>query len=224
MIASDRKAVALERVAAFAKRICTLAMNSPPHLSIALLHIIRILLAKFPKVQQLLGSEYTYAAGTYNAIIDQPDHCGPFATSLWDINLLQAHWHPVVAKHSQQVISSDPASFDVKQGQTEYLFHAYDASGGGFNPPIQAPRKHRFEKKQNKKEQFIRPQKQDTTFTAALESQILVSQPAPTINLAKYFKALRRFDAQKKLFRLKRILGKYEVYKSKNMKRKLQTK
>lgn len=38
MIASDRKAVALERIAAFAKRISTLAMSSYPHLSLSLLY------------------------------------------------------------------------------------------------------------------------------------------------------------------------------------------
>lgn len=38
MIASDRKAVALERIAAFAKRVSTLAMHTYPHLSISLLY------------------------------------------------------------------------------------------------------------------------------------------------------------------------------------------
>lgn len=38
---------------------------------------------------------------------------------------------------------------------TEYIYHAYDPMFGGFNPPIPALRKHRYEKKNSEKVCYI---------------------------------------------------------------------
>lgn len=54
-----------------------------------------------------------YSAGTYNAVIDQPDHSGPFATHLWDLCLLAQHSHPALAKEAAALAREDPSSFSV---------------------------------------------------------------------------------------------------------------
>jgi nucleolar complex protein 3 len=98
----ERRQLSMDRVAAFVKRVLIIAMQLQPNASIALLVVVRDLLRKYPKAQQLLDSEVT-ASGEFLAEIDDPEHCNPFATQTWEFGLLAQHYHPTLAKLARVV-------------------------------------------------------------------------------------------------------------------------
>lgn len=52
-----------------------------------------------------------YGSGHYNADVDEPDHSGPFASSLWELPLLSSHFHPALKKEAAAIAKEDPTKF-----------------------------------------------------------------------------------------------------------------
>ncbi|KAJ1985024.1 hypothetical protein H4R34_000281 [Dimargaris verticillata] len=91
-----RGKVPVNRVAAFAKRLCTVGLHLPPNVLIKCVALLRMLLSKYPRLDQLMSSEESLANGVYLGELDDPELCNPFATSLWEIQALRKHYHPRV--------------------------------------------------------------------------------------------------------------------------------
>ncbi len=66
-----KRQLPLSRVAAYAKRVGTLALHLPPNAAIALIRVLESIFTGFPKAQQLLDVERV-ASGIYHPEIDEP--------------------------------------------------------------------------------------------------------------------------------------------------------
>ncbi|RKP34857.1 nucleolar complex-associated protein-domain-containing protein, partial [Dimargaris cristalligena] len=82
-----RGQVPIGRVAAFTKRLASTAMYYPPAVAVKCITLIRMLLTKYRRLDQLFNTEEAVTSGVYMAELDDPDLCNPFATSLYEIHV-----------------------------------------------------------------------------------------------------------------------------------------
>ena len=82
----------------------------------------------------MLDTEQT-ALGLYLPDATDPDTCQPLATALWEVSLLQRHYHPTVAKLARRVASGDAGVADRPQA----IYRQFDVSRGIFNPAVKLP-------------------------------------------------------------------------------------
>uniref|UniRef100_A0A8C2U8I9 Nucleolar complex protein 3 homolog n=1 Tax=Coturnix japonica TaxID=93934 RepID=A0A8C2U8I9_COTJA len=108
MLAKRRKQVSQQRALAFMKRLSTLALHVLPHSSIGILATNRILMQTFPKMDLLLDNE-SQGSGVYLPELDEPEHCNAQNTALWELHLLQRHYHPTVQKFAAHLAVGAPA-------------------------------------------------------------------------------------------------------------------
>ncbi|XP_072195709.1 nucleolar complex protein 3 homolog [Excalfactoria chinensis] len=141
MLAKRRKQVSQQRALAFMKRLSTLALHVLPHSSIGILATNRILMQTFPKMDLLLDNE-SQGSGVYLPELDEPEHCNAQNTALWELHLLQRHYHPTVQKFAAHLAVGAPAegsaalSLDMSRRPATELFEAYNMKGMTFNPPV----------------------------------------------------------------------------------------
>merc|ERR1712000_579060 len=84
------------RSAAFAKRLGTVTLHSTPAAAIGLLQMCRRIIATDSRLDQLVDPEEVGTLDVFSPDVDDPDNCNPFSTSLFEILLLQDHYHPHV--------------------------------------------------------------------------------------------------------------------------------
>uniref|UniRef100_A0A8B9P425 Nucleolar complex protein 3 homolog n=1 Tax=Apteryx owenii TaxID=8824 RepID=A0A8B9P425_APTOW len=108
MLAKRRKQVSQQRALAFIKRLSTLALHVLPNSSIGILATNRVLMHTFPKMDLLLDNE-SQGSGVYLPELDEPEHCNAQNTALWELHLLQRHYHPIVQKFAAHLIVGAPA-------------------------------------------------------------------------------------------------------------------
>ncbi|KAI8825104.1 CBF/Mak21 family-domain-containing protein [Fimicolochytrium jonesii] len=103
-----KRAVPVERVAAFVKRLATIGLHLPAHATLACLAIIRSLIIRFPRLESLMDAEGRIGTGVYRPLLEDPELSNPFATNMWELTLLLHHYHPTVrtlAKHVAGTVS-----------------------------------------------------------------------------------------------------------------------
>ncbi|NXL95353.1 NOC3L protein, partial [Alectura lathami] len=136
-----RKQVSQQRALAFIKRLSTLALHVLPNSSVGILATNRVLMQTFPKMDLLLDNE-SQGSGVYLPELDEPEHCNAQNTALWELHLLQRHYHPTVQKFAAHLIVGAPAegsgalSLDLSRRPATELFEAYSMRGMTFNPPV----------------------------------------------------------------------------------------
>ncbi|KFR11559.1 Nucleolar complex protein 3, partial [Opisthocomus hoazin] len=141
MFAKRRKQVSQQRALAFLKRLSTLALHVLPNSSVGILATNRVFMQIFPKMDLLLDND-SQGSGVYLPELDEPEHCNAQNTALWELHLLQRHYHPTVQKFASHLIAGAPTegsgalSLDLSQRPATELFEAYSMSGMTFNPPV----------------------------------------------------------------------------------------
>ncbi|XP_025949967.2 nucleolar complex protein 3 homolog [Dromaius novaehollandiae] len=141
MLAKRRKQVSQQRALAFIKRLSTLGLHVLPNSSIGILATNRVLMHTFPKMDLLLDNE-SQGSGVYLPELDEPEHCNAQNTALWELHLLQRHYHPIVQKFAAHLIVGAPAegsgalSPDLSRRPATELFETYSMKGMTFNPPV----------------------------------------------------------------------------------------
>ncbi|NWQ88767.1 NOC3L protein, partial [Burhinus bistriatus] len=141
MFAKRRKQVSQQRALAFLKRLSTLALHVLPNASVGVLATNRVLMQMFPKMDLLLDNE-SQGSGIYLPELDEPEHCNAQNTALWELHLLQRHYHPTVRKFAAHLIVGAPTegsaalSLDLSQRPATELFEVYSMRGMTFNPPV----------------------------------------------------------------------------------------
>ncbi|KFO70989.1 Nucleolar complex protein 3, partial [Cuculus canorus] len=141
MFAKRRKQVSQQRALAFLKRLSTLALHVLPNSSVGILATNRVLMQTFSKMDLLLDNE-SQGSGVYLPELDEPEHCNAQNTALWELHLLQRHYHPTVQKFAAHLIVGAPTegsgalSLDLSQRPATELFEAYSIRGMTFNPPV----------------------------------------------------------------------------------------
>uniref|UniRef100_A0A8C8AQG3 Nucleolar complex protein 3 homolog n=1 Tax=Otus sunia TaxID=257818 RepID=A0A8C8AQG3_9STRI len=151
MFAKRRKQVSQQRALAFLKRLSTLALHVLPNSSVGILATNRVLMQTFPKMDLLLDNE-SQGSGVYLPELEEPEHCNAQNTALWELHLLQRHYHPMVQKFAAHLIVGAPTegsgalSLDLSQRPATELFEAYSMRGMTFNPPVASvtPRRKHF--------------------------------------------------------------------------------
>ncbi|KAL5490482.1 hypothetical protein ACEPAI_5315 [Sanghuangporus weigelae] len=76
------------RSAAFAKRLLTASLHFPGSTALRTIKFVQSLFAKEPKLEALLSVEDRVTNGVYRPDIDDPQLCNPFATNLWELQVL----------------------------------------------------------------------------------------------------------------------------------------
>ncbi|NXK96008.1 NOC3L protein, partial [Formicarius rufipectus] len=141
MFAKRRKQVSQQRALAFLKRLSTLALHVLPNSSVGILATNRVFMQMFSKMDLLLDNE-SQGSGVYLPELDEPEHCNAQNTALWELHLLQRHYHPTVQKFAAHLIAGAPTegsgalSLDFSQRSATELFEAYSMKGMTFNPPV----------------------------------------------------------------------------------------
>uniref|UniRef100_A0A8C3GJN5 Nucleolar complex protein 3 homolog n=1 Tax=Cairina moschata TaxID=8855 RepID=A0A8C3GJN5_CAIMO len=141
MLAKRRKQVSQQRALAFLKRLSTLALHVLPNCSVGILATNRVLMQTFPKMDLLLDNE-SQGSGVYLPELDEPEHCNAQNTALWELHLLQRHYHPTVQKFAAHLAVGAPDEgsralpLDLSRRPATELFEAYSIKGMNFNPPV----------------------------------------------------------------------------------------
>ncbi|KFQ43249.1 Nucleolar complex protein 3, partial [Nestor notabilis] len=141
MFAKRRKQVSQQRALAFLKRLSTLALHVLPNSSVGILATNRVLMQMFPRMDLLLDNE-SQGSGVYLPELDEPEHCNAQNTALWELHLLQRHYHPTVQTFAAHLIAGAPTegsgalSLDLSQRPATEHFEAYSMRGMTFNPPV----------------------------------------------------------------------------------------
>ncbi|KAK5581867.1 hypothetical protein RB653_003447 [Dictyostelium firmibasis] len=217
LMLGDKKQTAVERVASFIKRLSTISLFLQPHASLALVSFVKQLFITYPQTQRLLETDSTFSGGDYVAEAQDPDHCNPFASTLWELSLLVNHWHPKFEPMVKRIISYNESQMSSQHVTRERspleLYRSYDNSKGGFNPPIEPPKEHHLVGKIRKLKKafknreivvFITPQKQfeKSSFLSQCQQQTTEKEiQNKNITFNNYFNESQDFNKQMKLFK-----------------------
>lgn len=63
-------------------------MAAPPNVCLAYLCTLKKALDRFPKLLAMIEEDGRVVSGSYSSSVDDPDISNPFATSLWELNLV----------------------------------------------------------------------------------------------------------------------------------------
>ncbi|XP_071491607.1 nucleolar complex protein 3 homolog [Diadema antillarum] len=141
MISKRRKQVTVQRVLGFLKRLATLALLGLPNAAIAYLATLRNLMKWYPKTDVLLDNE-SMGSGMFSPELGDPEHCHAQNTALWELPVLQTHYHPMVRQYASYLAKGCPSSGTavprtelVRMAPME-IVKSYNPSGMKFNPPL----------------------------------------------------------------------------------------
>lgn len=141
MFPRRRKHVTLQRVMSYLKRLSTLSLHTLPNASIAVLAANRMLLQTFPRCDALLDTE-VQGSGCFLPELNEPEHSNAHNATLWELLLLQKHFHPTVRtlavhlSHGAPTDGSKALSAELCRRAPEDLFEDYSIKDMSFNPPV----------------------------------------------------------------------------------------
>ncbi|KAI8853921.1 CBF/Mak21 family-domain-containing protein [Chytridium lagenaria] len=151
---SKRKQIPITRAAAFVKRIMTVATALPAHGTLAAMSLVRNLFMSHSRLQQLLDAEERLGAGAYLPHLNDPELCNPFSATMWEVQILQDHYHPAVRTLARYLAQQNAADASAAAGVTNYrhlppylnkdprqMYSSFNAYGDGFEvvPPATIP-------------------------------------------------------------------------------------
>lgn len=87
---APRASVPPWRAAAFAKRLLSAALHWPGSVALRALEFVAKLVVREPQVEALLSTEDRTVDGVYRPDVEDPQLSNPFATSAYELYLLQA--------------------------------------------------------------------------------------------------------------------------------------
>ncbi|XP_040291594.1 nucleolar complex protein 3 homolog isoform X1 [Bufo bufo] len=141
MLTKRRKQVSPQRALAFIKRLSILALHVLPNSCIGILSTNRGLLQTFPKTDILLDNE-SQGSGLYLPELDEPEYCNAQNSALWELHMLQRHYHPVVRVFAAHLFAGAPSEGSSALGASlsrrsaVELFSDYSMNEMNFNPPV----------------------------------------------------------------------------------------
>ncbi|KAI8360696.1 CBF/Mak21 family-domain-containing protein [Choanephora cucurbitarum] len=91
-----KRQIPINRLAAFIKRFALVALNMPNKTVLHCLGLIQRLVQKDHRLDALLQSEDRASSGVYQPLLEDPELCNPFGTSLYELFLYQNHYDPNV--------------------------------------------------------------------------------------------------------------------------------
>ncbi|KAI9334191.1 nucleolar complex-associated protein-domain-containing protein [Pilaira anomala] len=91
-----KRQIPVNRLAAFTKRFALVALNMPNKTVLQCLALVDRLVQKDHRLDALLQSEDRASSGIYAPLLEDPELCNPFGTSLYELFLYQNHYDPNV--------------------------------------------------------------------------------------------------------------------------------
>jgi nucleolar complex protein 3 len=157
-----RREYSTVRIAAFLHLLCAVALHAPPCTAAPLLAFVRQLSQRYPSsLSQLMENEQdAITSGTYHPMVQDPEHSNPFATSAWELSLLQFHVHPQIANQASNAASLKPLQLPLEapeRVQNELLRNTSEF----YIAHRRASKKHALclTKQDKRQERFITPNK-----------------------------------------------------------------
>lgn len=131
------------RVAASASGLVNTALHQPPHCALAALASLRELLQRYTVLKPMIappeaGSDFaSNAMATFlrNDTASGDDNCDDSGSgsTAWPLSLLASHYHPLLSQFARQTaVGALPHPHQT----APRLLELFNASAGGFNPPI----------------------------------------------------------------------------------------
>lgn len=108
-ILRKKKKISASRILAFTKRVSTVCLQTPVHGTLGLLGAVRNILTNVKGSDILLDSESTLGSGLYLPEVDDPEHCNPQSTAMWELHLLKKHYNPAIKLFSQHLLHGCPS-------------------------------------------------------------------------------------------------------------------
>ncbi|GBC01545.1 hypothetical protein RclHR1_04220013 [Rhizophagus clarus] len=105
-----RRQIPIDRSAAFLKRLSIACMNWPSKTVLICLSKMEKMIQNQSRLDALLTPDDKAANGIYRPELNDPELCNPFATSLWELDLLQRHYDPKVRTAAVQLATHESNS------------------------------------------------------------------------------------------------------------------
>lgn len=97
------------RTAAFVKRLTECSLFFPPAFAKAILELVATLLSRDAKLEGMLDTEERTYDGTYKPELDDPQLVNPFATSLYEVLLIEGkYWEKHVKEEGRKLGLGNP--------------------------------------------------------------------------------------------------------------------
>ncbi|KAJ9578237.1 hypothetical protein L9F63_005536 [Diploptera punctata] len=142
-----RKKMSQQRIFAFTKRLATLALQLLHNGSLGCLAIIKTIMQLNRSVDILLDPDTSVGQGIYFPELEDPEYCNASSSALWELILLERHYHPTVRKFAKNILIGVPAtgegslSPEFSKLKPEELFTEFDGSEMIFKPAVPVPKK-----------------------------------------------------------------------------------
>lgn len=208
-----RREYRTETVAAFIKRLFVITPHLPPNYGLATLTCARDLLQRYPATQQILDSTADRTmTSTYVADEDQPDKCNALSASAFELAAIANHYHPELAAVAAATARGERLSAPTSLRR---LVEGFDASTGGFNPPIKPAQKHPLMQKSKARGGVVLPRPVPATpmvRTAEQDVGDLGDLGSKRTSFAEYFAEVQRFALESDLVRMRRTLAQYPAW------------
>jgi len=155
-----RKDYSTDRITAFVKRIYTVCLQAPAHVSIPLLAFNRQLVGRYPVATQLLENEQELvASGLYVPTAHDPEQANSSATSAWELATLRFSIDPLLVNHASnasenkilQLPVEDPMKIVNQVSKRTKVFQLHKKK----HPLLQGGNK----KRKRQQARFIKPRK-----------------------------------------------------------------
>ncbi|RMZ52649.1 hypothetical protein APUTEX25_000768, partial [Auxenochlorella protothecoides] len=218
----DRRALDASRQAAFAKRLASAAgAVRDPGAALGMLCVLHRLLRRVPRLRAALENEAGGPSGyrTYRPDVEDPAEAGALAVPLWELSLLQRHYHPAVAQLARDLAGGVAQSSVLPPtASPAELAQRYSTATGGFRPAPPLPRKARQQEAGPRK----RGGEDEDAVAARLaaageragsrpgddtEAGLCAAVQGPGPGFGAYFRSVRRFRRHQELMRAERRLG-----------------
>ncbi|KAI8335136.1 nucleolar complex-associated protein-domain-containing protein [Chlamydoabsidia padenii] len=110
MMFLKKRQIPIDRLAAFVKRFALVALNMPNKTVSRCLSLVQRLLQRNPRLDALIQSEDRAATGVYMPLLQDPELCNPFGTSLYELFLYQNHYDPSIRALAQTIQQEQPST------------------------------------------------------------------------------------------------------------------
>ncbi|XP_063539113.1 nucleolar complex protein 3 homolog [Cydia strobilella] len=130
-ICARARRVSADELAAFAKRLATLALQLQHNGALACLALLHQLAQQSKAVESLFEPDAESGAGHFDPTLESPAHCHARAAVLAELCALQRHYHPAV----RQAVTKSESKLSAV-----HIFEQYDGSQMAFKPSIPPPK------------------------------------------------------------------------------------
>lgn len=148
-----RKNITQQRYLAFLKRLMTLSLQLLHNGSLGCMALVKNAMQLNSMLDILLDTENKIGSGKFDPTINDPEFCNSNCTSLFELTLLQRHYHSVVSKMAKYILGgcqvqkgSEILGSETSKLSPLELFNHYNSNEMAFNPAIPAPSSQLFTK------------------------------------------------------------------------------